>query len=125
MATTGVDYILSEEGKGYAIKYVEESGFCKTRLADFLEISRPTLDKLLEENPDLFASLKRADTVFCKMLIDKVVDKNPLFLLKTRYKDEFNENINSFDPEVEIQRIMKRIEEVSTKDTPDVPQNAI
>jgi hypothetical protein len=91
MATTGVDYVLSEESKGYAIKYVEESGYYKNRLANFLGISRPTLYKVLEEDEDFFTALKRADAVYCKSLIDIVSKKDPVFILRTRYKEEFDD----------------------------------
>ncbi|MFC1790096.1 hypothetical protein ACFLZP_01275 [Patescibacteria group bacterium] len=91
MAIQGVNFELTEENRKYAERYVEESGFYKKRLADFLGISRPTLDKLLNENPDFFTSLKRADSIFCKNLIDIVSKKNPIFILKTRYKEEFND----------------------------------
>lgn len=108
MATQGVAFELTEENREYAVKYVEESGFYKNRLADFLGISRPTLDKLLEENPDFFTSLKRADSVFCKNLIDIVSKKNPIFILRTKYRDEFNNYSGlPYDPEEEIRRITK------------------
>ncbi len=123
MATTGVDFILSEESKNLAIKYIEESGFYKGRLADFLGISRPTLNKLLEEYSDLFTAFKRADAVFCKKLIDKVAERNPIFILRTRYKDEFNERgLTSYDPEEEIQR-MARMMDACSDDEDNLPEN--
>ena len=84
MALQGVTYELTEENKDYAVRYCQQGGFYKNRLADFLGISRPTLDKLLEDNPDFFTALKRADAVFCKNLIDAVSRKNPIFILKTK-----------------------------------------
>lgn len=91
MATSGMDYVLSEESKNNAIKCVEESGFYKNRLANFLGISRPTFDKVLKENEDFFTDLKRADAVYCKSLIDIVSKKNPVFILRTRYSEEFDD----------------------------------
>lgn len=114
MATPGIIFELSETDREHAIAYVKESGFFKNRLANFLGISRPTLDKILEEDTDFFTSLKRADSVFCKNLIDKVAEKNPIFILRTRYKDEFNERIAiSYDPEEEIHKLMKIIDEAN------------
>src|SRR3990172_10553834 len=112
MALQGVTYELTEENKDYAVRYCQQGGFYKNRLADFLGISRPTLDKLLEENPDFFTSLKRADAVFCKNLIDVVRKKTPTFILRTKYREEFNDTLKfGFDPEAEIQRIKKIIDE--------------
>lgn len=116
MATRGTSFELTEKDKGFAIKYVEDSGFFKNRLADFLEISRPTLDKVLEEYPDFFTALKRADAIFCKELINTVKKKNPYLILRTRYKEEFNENNGfGYDPEYELQRIRKMIDEYVDK----------
>ena len=108
MATTGIPYVLTEETKEHAIYYVEESGLYKNRLANFLGISRPTLDKVLEENEDFFTSLKRADAQFCKNLIIFVKKKNPTFLLKTKYRDEFDDSIRltSYDPEEQIKKMV-------------------
>ena len=108
MATTGIPYVLTEETKEHAIYYVEESGLYKNRLANFLGISRPTLDKVLEENEDFFTSLKRADAVFCKSLIDLVKKKNPSFLLKTKYREEFDDSIrlSSYNPEEQIKKMV-------------------
>lgn len=119
MANSGVKFVLTESDKEHALKYVEESGFYKNRLADFLSISRPTLDKVLEEFPDFFTALKRADSIFCQRLIEGVKKKNPFLILKYKYNEEFHENIKfGFDPEIEIQKIKKLIEESSTKDLP-------
>jgi len=114
MATPGIPYELTEETKQYAVKYVEESGLFKNRLADFLSISRPTLDRVLEENEDFFTALKRADSVYCKSLIDIVSKKNPIFILRTKYRAEFDEkNVFTFDPEVEFQRTKKLMMELT------------
>lgn len=119
MATTGTRFGLTENDKMHAIKYVEESGFYKNRLADFLSISRPTLDKLLEENVDFFTGLKRADAIFCKSLIDGVKKKNPYLILKAKYSEEFHETLKfGFDPEEEIQKVKRLIEESTTKELP-------
>lgn len=110
MATPGITFALTEESKQHAIKYVEKSGLYKTRLADFLSISRPTLDKALDENPDFFTALKRADAIFCKRLIDNVAKKNPTFILKTKYREEFNDTSpHGFDPATELERIRQLI----------------
>lgn len=90
MATSGITFELTEKEKELAVKYVEESGLFKNRLADFIGISRPTLYKLLEEDTDFFTRLKRADTIFCKSLIVSVKKKDPMFLLKKKYIEEFN-----------------------------------
>ncbi len=113
MATPGIPFELSEESKQHAIKYVEESGLYKNRLADFLGISRPTLDKVLEENPDFFTTLKRSDAIFCKNLIDGVKKKNPYLILRTKYSEEFPEAKNTvgYDPEFELQRLKQTIDE--------------
>jgi len=119
MATTGIKFELTEGDRAHALKYVEESGFYKNRLADFLSISRPTLDKLLEEDTDFFTALKRADAIFCKGLIEGVKKRSPFLILKYKYNEEFHENIKfGFDPEVEIQKVKKLIDESSTKELP-------
>lgn len=116
MAITGVKFKLSENDKEKAIKYVKESGFFKGRLADFLEISRPTLNKIIQEDTDFFTSLRHADSIFCKSLIDEVKKKNPIFLLRMRYKEEFNDsNSMGYDPEVELKRLNDMIIEMTSK----------
>lgn len=99
MATPGIPFELTEETKQFAIKYVEEGGLFKNRLADFLSISRPTLDRVLEENDDFFTTLKHADAVFCKNLITQVSKKDPIFILRTRYKEEFDDKNYNFIPQ--------------------------
>ncbi len=117
MAKPGIEYKLTDVDKTHAIKYVEESGLFKNRLADFLGISRPTLDKILEENPDFFTCLKRADAVFCKKLIEIVGKKNPFLILRTKYREEFNDTIKiGFDPEEEIQKVKKLLEKETTNE---------
>lgn len=87
------------------------TGFYKSRLASYLGISRPTLDKILKENPSFFTTLQAADSVFCKDLIIRTAKKNPAFLLKTKYKNEFDDKINiQIDPEEEIKKIAKLID---------------
>ncbi|HIH13443.1 TPA: hypothetical protein HA242_07005 [Candidatus Woesearchaeota archaeon] len=89
MATQGITFELTEKEKEFAIKYVEESGFYKNRLADYLGVSRPTVYKLLEEDTNFFTQLKRADAIFCKSLIVAIKKKDPVFILKTKFKEEF------------------------------------
>lgn len=89
MATQGITFELTEKEKELATKYVEESGFYKNRLADYLGISRPTLYKVLEENDDFFTHLKRADAIFCKSLIESIKKKDPAFILRTKFREEF------------------------------------
>ena len=121
MALQGVTYELTEENKDYAVRYCQQGGFYKNRLADFLGISRPTLDKLLEDNPDFFTALKRADAVFCKNLIDAVSRKNPIFILRTKYKDEFNDDMRGLnDPET----VIKRMTDLMDAETDELPQTA-
>lgn len=96
MAIPGIPCEITEEAKQHAVKYVEESGLFKNRLADFLSISRPTLDRVLEKNEDFFTALKRADAVFCNKLIAQVSKKDPIFILRTRYKEEFDDKNYNF-----------------------------
>ena len=119
MATPGTPFELTEKTKQQAIRYVEDSGFFKNRLAAFLGISRPTLDKVFDEEPDFFTQIKRADASFCKNLIAQVSKKNPVFILKTRYRDEFNEAFSpDFEPEAAIQKVKSILEENTTKELP-------
>ncbi len=109
--------ILDPKTKELAIRYVMATGFFKKRLADYLGISRPTLDRILEGNPDFFTQLKAADAVFCKDLVLLTKKKNPTFLLKARYREEFNDNfrIGPYDPEEEIKKILNIIHEASSQ----------
>lgn len=117
MASPGITFLITQSDQEHAIKYVEESGFYKNRLSDFLGISRPTLDKVLEENPDFFTALKRADAIFCKNLVASVSKKNPFLILRTKYREEFNDTLRiGFDPESEIQRVKELIETGTTKE---------
>jgi len=119
MATSGIKFELTEKDKKHAIKYVEESGFFKNRLANFLDISRPTLDKILDEDTTFFTDIKHADAIFCKDLIKIVQKKNPVFILNTKYREEFNNTLKvGFDPEVAIQEVKKLLEENTTTDLP-------
>lgn len=86
----GVIFELTDKEKELAVKYVEESGLFKNRLADYLGVSRPTIYRILEEDTDFFTRLKRADAIFCKNVIETVRKKDPLFILKTRLKEEFS-----------------------------------
>lgn len=110
MAITGITYELTEETKQQAIRYVEESGYYKNRLAHFLGISRPTLDKILKENEDFFTALKHADSIFCKSLINTAIKKDPIFILRTRYREEFDEkNFFAYTPKWEIEKENKEL----------------
>ncbi len=116
MAIPGITFELSDKDKEFAIKYVESSGLYKNRLADFLGVSRPTLDKVLNEDKDFFTSLKKADAIFCKNLIDVVSKKNPFLILRTKYRDEFNDTVKvGFDPEDEIRKVKELIESGTTE----------
>jgi hypothetical protein len=76
-SSQSITFELTEKEKKHAIKYVEESGLYKNRLSAFIGISRPTLYKLLDEDMDCFTRLKRADAIFCKILIESVSKKTP------------------------------------------------
>jgi hypothetical protein len=117
MAIQGINFELTEGVKKFAIQYVEESGLFKNRLADFLSISRPTLNKVLNEDEAFFTSLKRADAIFCKKLIEGVGKKNPFLILRTKYREEFNDTLKvGFDPEEEIQKVKRILETTTTKE---------
>lgn len=88
------------------------TGFYKTRLAEYLGISRPTLDKILENDPRFFTVLKAADATFCKDLIINTARKNPAFLLKTKYREEFDENRPASDPVETINEMLKKVKEM-------------
>ena len=119
MATPGIPFELTEETKQHALRYVEDSGLFKNRLSAFLGISRPTLDRLLDDNPDFFTQLQRADAIFCKSLIEYVKKRNPIFILKTKYRDEFNEVFSvNFDPESAIQEVKEILEQRTSKSLP-------
>lgn len=92
MAKPGVNFYLSEAQKDSAVVFVKEAGLFKKRLANFLKISRPTLDKVFEEDGEFFTRLEAADAEYCKELIMAVRKKDPVFILKTRYKDEFGDS---------------------------------
>ncbi len=113
--------VLNSKVKDLAVRYVAETGFFKNRLANYLTISRPTLDKIFEEDPDFFTHIKAADALFCKDLVLEVKKKNPTFLLKTRYREEFDDNfrMGAYDPEEEIKKVAKFIEDsCSSNQTP-------
>ncbi len=107
--------VLDSKNIELAIRYVAATGFFKNRVAKYLGISRPTLDKIFKENPSFFTQLKAADAVFCKNLIIRTAKKNPAFILKTKYKEEFDDKVRfeNFDPEEEIQKIAKLIDQAS------------
>ena len=109
--------VLEKTTKQLAVKYVVATGFYKSRLAGYLGISRPTLDKILAEDSSFFTTLQAADAVFCKDLIINTAKKNPAFLLKTKYKEEFDENKPSRDPVDDLNKILKKIEDLYTEET--------
>jgi len=115
MAKTGETYILSDEQKELALLYVRASGFYKTRLAAYLKISRPTLDRVIKDDAVFFTDLESASADFCKELIERVKEKDPKFILRTRYREEFNDSVKfeKYDPEVVIQNALKTIDEYS------------
>jgi hypothetical protein len=118
MATPGIPFELTEESKRQALIYVESSGFFKNRLSNFLSISRPTLDRILEDDNNFFTSIKRADAVFCQSLIDLVKKKNPAFLLKTKYREEFDTSIRfiNYEPEEQIRKMTELMDSESDED---------
>ncbi len=112
--------VLDKKTKEFAVRYVMETGFFKIRLANFLGISRPTLDKILEEDKGFFTAIQAANAVFCKDLILRVKQKNPTFLLKTRFKYEFDDKlkVGAYDPEEEIKKLAQLID----SECPDTPR---
>lgn len=72
---SGIKMQLLYEEKKKAYMYVLVSGFYKVRLAQFLSISRPTLDRMLHDDPHFFTQLQAADAEFCKKLIMQVAKK--------------------------------------------------
>lgn len=88
---------LSDYEKRNAVMYVELCGFRKNRLAKYLGISRPTLDKILKNDDDFFTQIKAANENFCKDLINLVKIKNPVFLLEKMFPEEFGENVTKCD----------------------------
>lgn len=116
MAEPGIKFELTVEQKNMAVAYVKATGLFKNRLADFLSISRPTLDRLFEDDPDFFTQVKASDAHFCQSLIEVAAKKNPFFLLRTKYPEEFGERIKiGFDPEEAIQQVKEIIESNTTK----------
>ncbi len=108
--------VLSDKSKELAIKYVEATGFYKNRLAKFLGISRPTLDNIFDNDLEFFTQIELADSIFCKGVIERVRDKNPSFILKTKYREEFNENAVIFDPISELKKISDLINSMAEPD---------
>lgn len=104
---------LLYEEKKKAYMYVLVSGFYKVRLAQFLSISRPTLDRMLHDDPHFFTQLQAADAEFCKKLIMQVAKKNPTFILKTKYRTEFPDNstISIKDSRDDIGKMKQYIDE--------------
>lgn len=106
---------LSDENRELAVRYVVATGFYKNRVANYLGISRPTLDKVFKEDLSFFTQLKAADAVFCKNLIINTANKNPAFLLKTKYREEFDDSARiSVDPEEEIKKLISIIDSATS-----------
>jgi hypothetical protein len=112
MATPGIPFELTEEIKRQAIVYVESTGLFKNRLSNFMGVSRPTLDRVLEQDDDFFTRLKIADSKFCQSLIESVKKKNPAFLLKTKYREEFDTSVRfiNYDPEEQIRKMVEMMD---------------
>ncbi len=52
-------------------------------------------------------------------MIDGVKKKNPFLILRTKYREEFNDTLRiGFDPEEEIQRVKRILEAETTKELP-------
>jgi hypothetical protein len=116
MAEPGVKFELTEEQKNMAVAYVKGTGLFKNRLANFLGVSRPTLNRLFEDDPDFFTQVKASDAQFCQNLIEAAAKKNPFFLLRTKYPEEFGERVKiGFDPEEAIQQVKEIIKANTTK----------
>jgi len=96
---------ISKEQRDLAVKYVKVSGFWRQALADYLEISKPTLLQILKKDDSFLTALQAADAEFRKEIIELAKVKRPDFILKTKYREEFPEKF-----EVE-HSIDKRLEE--------------
>jgi hypothetical protein len=124
MAVPGILVNLSDEQKELAVEYVKVTGLFKNRLARFLKLSRPTLDRILSEDNIFFTQLEAADAEFCKDLIIEAKRKNPLAILKSRYPDEFGENTSAIDPETELKRFFQLLVDNRKKEGLDTLQSA-
>lgn len=89
MAKPSEKLILTNKEKDFALIYVRASGFYKSRLANYLKISRPTLNRIFNDDPGFFTNVEAANAEFCKELIERAKDKNPLFLLERMFRKEF------------------------------------
>lgn len=78
--------IFTEQQKHMAIKYVEDSGLYKIRIADLLGVDRKTFDKILKQDKEFKINLDRADSIFFANLVSRA---KPEFILRNRFPDEF------------------------------------
>lgn len=95
-----------------AINYVMQTGFYKLRLADFLEITFKTLDRILKDQPDFYNKLKKAEAIYVGNLISNANVKNPIDILKTKYRKEFpdvKQHEIKIDVSKELQETMQLI----------------
>lgn len=96
---------ITKEQRDLAVKYVKVSGFWRQALADYLEISKPTLLQILKQDEGFLTALQAADAEFRKEIVELTKAKRPDFILKTKYREEFPEKV-----EVE-HSVDKRLEE--------------
>ena len=103
---------LSDEQRKLAIEYVTQSGYWKVRLAKLLRTDNKTLDKLLARDKGFSHDLESAEAVFIGKTIQGA---KPEFILKTKYRDEFPDNV--FDPGAgqggeELEAVILRIRKI-------------
>jgi hypothetical protein len=101
---------LSESQRVAAVKYVMETGFWLMRLKDFLGIDEKTLKRILKDDKDFSHLIKQANAAFLGKNIKKA---KPDFILRNKARDEFADTnrIEVIDPEKELERILKLINE--------------
>lgn len=84
---------ITKNQRDLAVKYVKVSGFWRQALADYLEISKPTLLQILKEDGGFLTALQAADAEFRKEIVELTKVKRPDFILKTKYREEFPEKV--------------------------------
>lgn len=87
------EVILTDEQKKAAIQYVQLSGLYMLRLAKFLRISYPTLQKIFKEDQTFFKEIEAAEADFIQNVVKAVHEKRPDFILKSKYADEFPDRL--------------------------------
>ena len=95
-----------------AINYVMKTGFYKLRLAAFLEIDYNTLNRILKDQPEFSNKLKKAEAIYIGNLVTNANMKNPMDILKTKYRAEFpdvKQHEVKIDVSKEFQETMKLI----------------